>query len=487
MNDGMGEEAPGEIDRRSFLKAGAAACVLAARPARLLASWKISDGRPQPADRNFTSTVIEETIVRVRRQIVDPVLGAMFACCFPNTLDTTVFPGTWQGHPDTFVITGDIDAMWLRDSSAQVWPYLRFAKQDQRLAALLEGVVRRQTQLILIDPYANAFLRSKSDRPLPWAVNDNTTMKPGVGERKWEVDSLCHTIRLAHGYWSETGDRSPFDEAWKAAAWKIVETFREQQRLTSRGPYSFTRRSINPTETLALNGYGNPARSVGMIYSMFRPSDDACTYPLFLPANLFAARALSQLRELAMAAGDAKLAETCGALATTVQAAATRYGVVQHPIFGEIWAYEVDGYGNALMMDDANAPGLLSLPCLDCCQVTDPLYQRTRRFVLSRENPWYFEGKAAQGGGSPHTGPGKIWPMSILLRALTSTNEGEIRECLRWIRNTTAGTNFIHESFDENDPAQFTRPWFAWANTLFGELILNVAESRPALLRESFA
>lgn len=487
MNDGMGNEMPSAINRRSFLKSGAAACALAATPAHLLASWKIREGRPQPADRNFTSAAVEETITRVQQQIADPVLRAMFACCFPNTLDTTVFPGSWEGHPDAFVITGDIDAMWLRDSSAQVWPYLPFAKRDPRLAALLQGVIRRQARLILIDPYANAFLRSASDPPLSWAVKDNTTMKPGVGERKWEVDSLCYTLRLAHGYWKETGDLSPFDATWKAAARKIVETFRVQQRLTDRGPYSFTRLSRNPTETLALNGYGSPARPVGMIYSMFRPSDDACTYPLFVPANLFAVRSLTQLQELATATGEADLAEASGTLAATVQAAAKQYGVVQHPRFGAIWAYEVDGYGNALMMDDANAPGLLSLAYLACCPVTDPLYQRTRQFVLSRDNPWFFAGKAAQGGGSPHTGPGQIWPMSILVRALTSTDDAEIRQCLGWIRNTTAGTNFIHESFDEDNPAQFTRPWFAWANTLFGELILRLANERPAILRASFA
>lgn len=487
MNHPVRDPATVQTDRRSFLKSCTAVSVLAARPARLLASWKISEGRPRQADRHFTSAAIEETIARVRRQITDPVLSEMFACCFPNTLDTTVFPETRQGHPDTFVITGDIEAMWLRDSSAQVWPYLSFARQDARLAALLEGVIRRQTRMILIDPYANAFVRSEADRPLPWAVNDDTTMKPGVGERKWEVDSLCYPIRMAHGYWSHTGDRAPFDKEWKAAAWTIVKTFREQQRLTGRGPYSFTRLSTIPTETLPLHGYGNPARSIGMIYSMFRPSDDACTYPLFVPANLFAVKSLAQLGELATAMGELELARACGELGTKVQAAALRYGVTPHPVFGKIWAYEVDGYGNALMMDDSNAPGLLSLPYLNCCTITDELYQRTRRFVLSRENPWFFEGKSARGGGSPHTGLGKIWPMSILLRALTSTDDGEIVQCLRWIRNTTAGTNFIHESFDENDPEQFTRPWFAWANTLFGELILRIAQSHPALLRQSFA
>ena len=471
--------------RRTVIQSGLAACALAAWPGRLLARWKIAQGRPQPADRNFTSPAIEEVIDRVRGQMADPVLAAMFARCFPNTLDTTVFPGTHAGQPDTFVITGDIDAMWLRDSSAQVWPYLPFARQDKKLAALLSGIVRRQARNILLDPYANAFLRSPSDPPLSWAVHDQTDMKPGVGERKWEIDSLCYTLRLAHGYWTHTGDRSPFDAEWKASAWKIIETFHQQQRLTGKGPYSFQRTSPNPLDTLPLDGYGNPARPVGLIFSMFRPSDDACTYPLFIPANLFAIRSLAQMQELATAVlADTRLASACEELLATLRKAMAQYGFVQHPIHGKIWAYEVDGYGNALMMDDSNAPGLLSLPYLDCCDVADPVYRNTRRFVLSRDNPWFFQGSAAEGGGSPHTGLGQIWPMAILIRALTSTDDKEILQCLRWLRDTTAGTEFMHESFDENDPAKFTRPWFAWANTLFGELILRLADKRPALLRE---
>ena len=471
--------------RRGFLQSGLAAGVASLLPKRAAADWKIAEGRPAPADRKFISPAVEAAIARVGQQIADPTLRAMFERCLPNTLDTTVFPETRDGKPDTYVITGDIDAMWLRDSSAQVWPYLQFAKEDRKLAALLQGVVRRQTRLILIDPYANAFTRTTSDPPLSWALDDKTEMKPGVAERKWEVDSLCYTIRLAHGYWRQTGDTGPFGTEWKAAAEKIVATFREQQRVNGPGPYSFERRTFVPTDTLMLSGYGNPARPVGMIYSMFRPSDDACTYPLFVPANLFAMRALEQLEEMATAiAGDASLAAACADLRKSVSAAVAQYGTAQHAELGQIWAYEVDGYGNALMMDDANAPGLLSLPYLEACSAADPMYQRARRFALSASNPYFFEGKAAAGIGGPHEGLGMIWPMSITLRALTSTDDGEIVECLRWLRDTTAGTNFIHESFDKDDPAKYTRPWFAWANTLFGELILNLAEKKPALLRE---
>jgi hypothetical protein len=416
----------------------------------------------------------------------------LFENCFPNTLDTTVTTGTFEGRDDTYVVTGDIDAMWLRDSSAQVWPYLPLIDEEPKLRSMIEGLIRRQARMILIDPYANAFTRNLSDPPLTWAVDDKTTHLPGVGERKWEIDSLCYPIRLAYGYWHAVSKTpggsatSPFDKQWVAAAWKIVQTFREQQRKQSPGPYRFQRASAIPTETLALEGFGNLARPVGLIYSGFRPSDDACTYPLFIPANLFAITSLRQLAEIATHAVDeSKLAEECHLLANEVEAAVRKYGVVHHPEHGLIWAYEVDGYGNCLMMDDANAPGLLSLAYLGCCAKDDPVYQRTRGFAWSTDNPWFFRGSAAEGIGGPHEGRDSIWPMSIVMRALTSTDDGEIRQCLRWLRDTTAGTGFMHETFHCDNPEKFTRPWFAWANTLFGELIVTLAKQKPHLLAAS--
>ncbi|MDE3201816.1 MAG: glycoside hydrolase family 125 protein [Acidobacteriota bacterium] len=472
--------------RRAVLQGTLATAVAVAAPSGLSAmEWKPEDGRPAPADRKFSSPAIESAIAQVQRKIADPTLRTMVAQCFPNTLDTTVFPETYDGKPSTYVITGDIDAMWLRDSSAQMWPYLPFVKEDKALASLFEGLVRHQARLVLLDPYANAFLHHKTDKPLSWSLHDDTDMKPGVGERKWEVDSLCYTIRIAHGYWKHSGATTPFDAEWKKAAWKIIETFTVQQRFDGRGPYHFMRPSMISTDTVPLGGYGNPARPVGMIFSMFRPSDDSCIYPLFVPANLFAVRSLLQLEELARhAAGDEKLAEAAGKLAAQVKAATEQYGRVQHDKHGEIWAYEVDGYGNKLRMDDANAPGLLSLAYLECCDLNDPLYQRTRSFVLSEDNPYFFKGTAAEGVGGPHVGLGQVWPMSIIMRALTSTDDKEIAMCLKWLRDTTAGTNFMHESFDKDDPKKFTRTWFAWANGLFGELIFKLAQERPALLRE---
>jgi len=473
------------MSRRDVLKGAGAALALAQGGWNRAAAQgaDLPHGRPTAADRHFRSEAVEALIPRVQRGIADRGLATMFENCFPNTLDTTVWPGSYGGKPDTYVVTGDIDAMWLRDSSAQVWPYLPLAKEDAKLRELLEGVIRRQARMILIDPYANAFMRDEKAAPLSWSVHDRTEMRPGVGERKWELDSLCYTIRLAYGYWRATGDTRPFDAQWSEAAWTIVRTLRTQQRKDGRGPYSFGRDSTVPYDTVALGGFGNPARPVGMIFSMFRPSDDACIYPLFVPANLFAVVSLRQLAEMAASvANDAKLAAEATALAGEVERALQQHGKAVHPTHGNIWAYEVDGFGNALMMDDSNAPGLLSQAYLGCCPLTDALYQRTRGFVLSPSNPYFFKGRAAEGGGSPHTGVNVVWPMAIVYRALTTTDEGEIRQCLRWLRDTTAGTGFVHESFEMDDPTKFTRPWFAWVNTLFGELVVKLAKEHPGVL-----
>jgi meiotically up-regulated gene 157 (Mug157) protein len=476
------------ISRRAWLQGAAALAFTSYMRADTTSAattkpLELPHARPAAGARHFTSQAVEIAIQQVQKKIPDVPLATIFENCFPNTLDTTVFPGSYDGKPDTYIVTGDIDAMWLRDSSAQVTPYLALAKRDNRLRELLEGVIRRQARMILMDAYANAFMRDTTAAPLKWAVNDKTQHYPGVGERKWEVDSLCYPIRLAYGYWQQTGDIGPFDAQWKEAAWTIVRTFRTQQRKQGRGPYSFQRVSETPTDTLALDGFGNPAIPVGMIFSMFRPSDDACTYPLFVPANLFAVVSLRQLATLAnQVLKDATLAQEAQALATEVETALSQYGKAQHTKYGEIWAYEVDGYGNKLMMDDANAPGLLSLPYLGCCSMDDPLYHRTRQFVLSEANPYFFRGTAAEGVGGPHAGLNMIWPMSIIMRASTSKDDVEIRHCLRWLRNTTAGTGFIHESFQKDDPKVFTRAWFAWANTLFGELTVRLASERPQVL-----
>lgn len=471
--------------RRDFLKWCGVAMAAGALPARAAAPAYVSR-RPPRKQRKFTSAAVERQLAAVKAAIADPKLAWMFENCYPNTLDTTVEVGTLDGKPDTFVITGDIDAMWLRDSSAQVMPYVPLARQDAELRRLLQGLIHRHARCIRIDPYANAFLPDPQAKPLEWARHDQTDMKPGVGERKWEIDSLCHPIRVAHAYWQATGDKAPFDDDWRDAMHKVLATFREQQRLHGPGPYHFQRESLTPSESQYLGGYGNPTRPNGMIHAMFRPSDDACLYPLFVPGNLFAVVSLRQLAAMSRAIHrDGDFADACEALAGEVAQAVQRDALMRDATGAAFYAYEIDGYGNQLFMDDANVPSLLGLPYLGCCGLDDPLYRHTRSRVWSGCNPYFFKGRAAQGIGGPHEGLRMVWPMSIIVYALTSDDPAQIRQCLRWLRDTDAGSGFMHESFDQDDPARFTRAWFAWANTLFGELLVDIHCRYPALLRSA--
>ncbi len=437
--------------------------------------------RPAVKDRLFTSKAVEAEIKRVKQLLTNPKLAWMFENCFPNTLDTTVHYRERDGKPDTFVYTGDIHAMWLRDSGAQVWPYVQLANQDPELKRMLEGVIRRQFLCINIDPYANAY----NDGPTggDW-MSDNTDMKPELHERKWEIDSLCYPLRLAYQYWKVTGDASIFDADWIQAITNILKTFKEQQRKDGNGPYHFTRKTERALDTLNNDGLGAPVNPVGLIVSSFRPSDDATTFQFLVPSNFFAVTSLRKAAEiLTEVNGEKKLAGECTALADEVEAALKKYAVYQHPEFGPIYAFEVDGFGNHMLMDDANVPSLLAMPYLGDVDIDDPIYQNTRRFVWSESNPYFFKGTAGEGIGGPHVGYDMIWPMSIMMKAFTSQDDEEIKWCIRSLMDTDAGTGFMHESFHKDNPAKFTRAWFAWQNTLFGELILKlVNEGKVDLL-----
>jgi hypothetical protein len=310
-------------------------------------------------------------------------------------------------------------------------------------------------------------------------------MKPGIHERKWEIDSLCYPIRLAHGYWKLTGDTSMFDSKWKEAMLLVMKTFREQQRWHDKGPYSFQRTTAWATDGVPLSGYGYPVKPCGLIVSTFRPSDDCTLFPYLIPSNMFAIEVLGYLAEIfgtAPLKDDAVVAQA-KELQQQVKKGLEENGIIQHPKFGKIIAFEVNGYGSFHMMDDANVPSLLSLPYLGAIAPDSPLYLSTRKVVLSENNPFFYQGKAGEGIGGPHTGTDTIWPMSIILRAITSIDDKEIKHCLDVLVKSHAGTGFMHESFHKDDATQFTRKWFAWANTLFGELILKLYHERPHLLK----
>lgn len=433
------------------------------------------------ADRNFVSKSVDKAIQTFHANVKNKELAWLFENCFPNTLDTTVFYSEKSGRPDTYVITGDIDAMWLRDSSAQVWPYLQFVNEDTPLKKLIAGVINHQTKCILKDPYANAFYGDPNQEG-QWK-SDFTEMLPGVHERKWEIDSLCYPIRLAYNYYKKTNDKAPFDADWKKAIQTILRVFKEQQRKADLGPYKFQRETRQPTDSLPMAGYGFPVNPVGLICSAFRPSDDATVFPFLIPSNFFAAVSLRQAAEMVNTLfEDATLAQDLVLLADEVEKAIRDHAIVEHPKYGKIYAYEVDGFGSTYLMDDANIPSLLSLPYLDAVSADDPIYKNTRNFVLSTDNPYFYRGTAGEGIGGPHIGQDMVWPMSITMRALTSSSPEEIRWCIEALRKTHGGTGFMHESFHKNDPTKFTRSWFAWSNTLFGELLWKVYTNNRNLL-----
>ncbi len=429
--------------------------------------------RPDEDQRLFRSEAVEATIAEVQAKLTNQKLAWMFANCFPNTLDTTVhYSEDADGNPRTFVYTGDIHAMWLRDSGAQVWPYVQLANEDDALRKMLKGTILCQFELIGIDPYANAF----NDGPTGtgWQ-NDLTKMDPNLHERKWEIDSECYPIRLAYHYWKVTGDDSVFGDKWLTAIQAILRTLKEQQRKDGPGPYSFQRVSERQLDTKCCDGFGNPVNPVGLIASAFRPSDDATTFEFLVPSNFFAVTSLRKAAEiLTEVNGEKKLAAECTALADEVETALKEYAVFEHPVYGQIYAFEVDGFGNRFLMDDANVPSLLAMPYLGDVDVNDPIYQNTRRFVWSKDNPYFFSGKAGEGIGGPHIGYDFVWPMSIMMKAFTSQDDAEIKWCVETLLKTDAGTGFMHESFNKDDPKNFTRKWFAWQNTLFGELILKL-------------
>ncbi|MEO7767359.1 MAG: glycoside hydrolase family 125 protein, partial [Ferruginibacter sp.] len=469
------------MNRRKFVYSSALLTAgMLANSSGFAASNEFPIVRVEPGKRKFQSQAIENAIKQFRAGVKNKETGWLFENCFPNTLDTTVAHSVANNIADTYVITGDIDAMWLRDSSAQVWPYLAFMSHDAALQQLVAGVINRQARCILKDPYANAFYDDDTKQG-EWKV-DLTDMKPGVHERKWEIDSLCYPIRLAYNYWKLSGDAAVFNQKYKEALQTIFKTFKEQQHKEDDGPYKFQRNTAVATDTRTMNGYGYPVNPVGLVCSAFRPSDDATVFSFLIPSNFFAVKSLQQAAEISSVVyKDRTLAGKLNELASEIKGALQKHAIVQHPVYGKVYAFEVDGFGGTLLMDDANIPSLLAMPYLGTASTSDPVYINTRKMVLSKSNPFFYKGKAAEGIGGPHVGKDMIWPMSIIIRGMTSRDDKEIASCIETLRKTHANTGFMHESFNKDDPSKFTRSWFAWANTLFGEFLWKTWKERPYL------
>ena len=397
-----------------------------------------------------------------------PELMDVFVNCYTNTLNTTV---KRMENNMTHVITGDIPAMWLRDSAAQLRPYIFLAKENEEIRELIAGLVRRQFMCITIDEYANAF--NEAPNGACWE-KDDPDQNPWVWERKFEVDSLCYPLQLAYLLWKNTGCTTQFEGDFQAGVEKILEVFTTEQYHEEKSHYRFNRNNGYYRDTLSRDGKGALVKSgTGLIWSGFRPSDDACTYGYLIPSNMFAVVALGYLEEMEREIfHNEELAERAKALKEEIQRAIETIGKTFTEEFGMVYAYETDGYGMYNLMDDANVPSLLAMSYLGY-EGEPEVSSNTRRFLLSEANPFYFKGDKAAGIGSPHTPSNYIWHIAMAIQGLTSETREEKLEILKNMAATTGGKGVMHEGFCCEDGSKFTRAWFSWANAMYAELFLD--------------
>ncbi len=396
-----------------------------------------------------------------------PKLAKLYSNCYASTVDSALVPkedGTY------FVLTGDIPAMWLRDSSAQVNHYVGLS-EDSEVADIVKGVIRRQFKYILIDPYANAFNEEPNGKGM---TDDRPKNGPWVWEHKYEVDSLCYPIRLLYRYWKHTGDRSIVDNEFVEVIKTVLKVWRTEQDHFKNSEYRFFRDTNWLTDTIHNNGMGEPVVPTGMTWSGFRPSDDGCNYGYYIPSEMFAVTVLGYAAE--MLGEKNPLTAEINALRKEIDDGIKQYGIIDYKNFGKVYACEVNGLGDYTFMDDANIPSLISAPYIGYLKADDELYLNTRRLLLSKENKFYYEGTAAKGIGSPHTKPGFIWHIALSMQGLTSTDKAEMKQILDTMTATDGNTGFMHEGFDSNDPSKFTRPWFTWSNSLFCEFVEKCIE-----------
>ncbi|MGB8265114.1 MAG: glycoside hydrolase family 125 protein [Candidatus Velthaea sp.] len=381
-------------------------------------------------------------------ETLPPAVSATLDRLYLTAFDEAISRHTsQQGDGTTYVSTGDIEAEWLRDASAVAMPYIALSQHDPDVAQTLRGVVARQAKYILIDPYANAF-----------------SLDYKVVERKFEVDSLLYPIWFASKYVRATHDRSIFTPEVRRAFDRVLETLRTEQRHDARSNYRH--------DQLADGGRGSAVRYTGMVWTGFRPSDDPARYQYNIPENMFAVVVMRDLTDIAYQVWhDARMAENAWGLSVEIQRGIEQYGTLTLPDIGRIYAYEVDGRGHYNVMDDANIPSLLSIPYFGYLPAENSLYQTTRRFALSDRNPYFFAGKYAQGEGSPHTPHGFVWPLALVVQALTSRDQIEIDRVLGYIAVSDIGDHRLHESFDADWPESYTRADFAWPNALYAQLV----------------
>jgi len=473
--------------------------------------YQLAYQRPSEECRTFKSPGLEETVARLEGVIKDPDLYRLFQNAYPNTLDTAI---KWKGvaadnaeEELTFIITGDINAMWLRDSSNQMQSYLPLlnaSSDPNSIASLYRGVINLQARYLLTSPYCNSFqppVESGIQIALNGAASQDTVFptysNQSVFECKYELDSLAAFLQISTDYYRATGDGEFFGKfKWISAIEAVLSVAQDMMTPTYgadgevlKSPYTFQRLTTRATETFANDGIGNPvANGTGLIRSGFRPSDDSTIFQLFIPANMMFSTYLKSTSEIMgklNVGNSAALSQQMCDLSDSLHEAIETHGTVNHPKYGKIYAFEVDGFGSMTIMDDANIPSLLSAPFLGY-EVDKETYANTRELILSATNPYYMRGPVINAIGGPHQGPGMAWPMASIVRIFTSDDDEEITNELRQIVSSTDGLGLIHESINSFNETKWTRQWFSWANGLFGQMILDLEDRKPEILETSF-
>ncbi|KAI9649861.1 hypothetical protein NHQ30_002443 [Ciborinia camelliae] len=469
--------------------------------------------RPVKQCRTFSSPLVEKVIDDMSLKMVNKDLARLFENAFPNTLDTTVrwhVDGTtkhtelkrnvrdsqkWQGA-QSFVVTGDINAEWLRDSTNQLLQYQPLSKKDPAIFKLILGAINTQAEYVIQSPYCNAFQPPPPSKLAATENGQDDSVRPAfepsfVFECKYELDSLANFLALGNSFYNHTKSTEFVNSRWLSALDTVLMVLQQQSESTfdsktgrfQRNAYTFSRRTEQGTETLPLSGVGNPLNyGTGLIRSAFRPSDDTTILGFYIPANAMMSVELKRTAEILKLVKHSDLAQTLEKRAQSIRDGIMNHAVVQHKKWGKVFAYEVDGYGGQILMDDANSPSLLSLPTLGFVKQDDEIYQNTRKMLLSKDgNPYYLEGKDFKGIGGPHIGPQYAWPMSLLMQAMTTDDDVEIMECLKLVLKASP-LGLIHESINVNHIKDYTRSWFAWANSVFAQTILDLAKRKPHLL-----
>lgn len=380
---------------------------------------------------------------------------------FEKTLYNTFTKTIMEDENGLYIITGDIQAMWLRDSTLQVLPLIYV--DDKEADLILKKTIERQFFYLNKDAYANAFNQRSNGRH--WAKDDND-LSDWVWERKYEIDSIAFPLFLLNKYIEKTSDKSILDENLEIIDKLLDQIILEQNHKNSS--YYFVRNNDWPNDQLENEGHGRPTKEIGLTWSAFRPSDDACYYHYNVPGNILL---YLELEKIAKYIDDKNLNQKTIELAKTIKDAIYKYAVFEDEAYGKIFAYEIDGFGNKLMIDDANLPNLLSLKYFG---LDDEISKNTRNFVLSEKNPYFYEGKYAKGLGSSHTKKGHVWHIALLTEVLVTDDIEKKKELLEIIENTDAGTFLMHEGFDPDNPEDFTREFFSWANSMFVLAILQM-------------